>query len=117
MKKNIRTIKELKQERQKLKIQAEASKQLFFESLTETRTSATDFALNKIIIPAGAVGATLWGAKKIFGNAQGKQNGQAPSTNGKSLLASMLPKLLPLGISLVNAYFTKQVAEEVGPGA
>jgi hypothetical protein len=111
MKKKITSIKQLRAEHRKLKIQAEASKQLFFESLSETKKHATAFAVSKILLPTGAAGAAIWGAKKIFGASEEAED-NTHSENGQGVLAAMLPKLLPLGISLVNAYLTKEMVEE-----
>ena len=113
MKKKINNLKQLRQEQHRLKIKAEASKQLFFESFGETRRGATGLLFSRVLLPAGAAGLTAWGAKKIFGS-NGEEAGENGHDESPNVLLSLLPKLLPLGISLINTYLAKQAVEEAG---
>ena len=110
-------MQELYEEQKRLKLQAEVSKQLFFESFANTRRSTTDFVLKGILVPAGAAGLAAWGAKKIFGNGDTGQHEISPDShhekNGSNgTLSSLTSKLLPVGLSLLNAYLTKQFVKE-----
>lgn len=113
MKDRIRSLKDLQAKQESLKMQAEVSKQLFLESFGATRRNTTDFVLKGVLMPAGAAGLAAWGAKKIFGN-----DGEEADTNyheedqSNGLVSALLPKLLPIGLSLMNAYLTKQFVQE-----
>ena len=109
MRNRIRTLKDLQAKQNSLKIQAEVSKQLFFESFGNTRRSTTDFVLKGVLLPPGAAGVAAWGAKKFFGNKNGEHTASSHSNGGSS---DVLSKLLPIGLSLLNAYLTKQFVKE-----
>ena len=116
MNNNITSLAQLKKEKRKLKIQKEVSKQLFFESLGNTRKTAIRFLATKVLLPAGAAGVAAWGAKKIFGK-NGEEESMAfhsstANSGSESFFSSLTSKLLPIGLSLLNAYLTKQFVEE-----
>ncbi|MEZ4953043.1 MAG: hypothetical protein R2825_05660 [Saprospiraceae bacterium] len=113
MKDRIRTLKDLQAKQDSLKLQAEVSKQLFLESFSATRRNTTDFVLKGILMPAGAAGLAAWGAKKIFGNDEEEiETNFQEEEQSNGLVSALLPKLLPIGLSLMNAYLTKQFVQE-----
>lgn len=114
MKDQIRTFKDLQAKQDRLKLQAEVSKQLFFESFGNTRRSTGDFLLKGVLLPAGAAGLAAWSAKKVFGNnSTGNESNDFAAGNGASgFFSSLLPKLMPIGLSLFNAYLTKEFVKK-----
>lgn len=113
MKDRIRSLKDLQAKQDSLKLQAEVSKQLFLESFGTTRRRTTDFVLKGVLMPAGAAGLAAWGAKKIFGNEEEEvETTYHQEEEPNSFVSSLLPKLLPIGLSLLNAYLTKQFVQE-----
>lgn len=119
---NIKTLAQLKEAKRQLRIQKQATKQLFFDSLSETRKSTTHFVTNKVLIPAGITGLTAWGASKLISN--NNENGHSQTNKNVVSIANqfsdpnspafkLIQQLLPLGTKLLMAYLGKKTVEEV----
>lgn len=113
MKNKIRNLKELKAAKRKLEIQREASKQLFFESLSETRSQTARLLTTRLILPAGAAGLAAWGAKKVFsGNGQHPPQDDREDASSHKLTGEVLRRLLPVGLSLLTAWLDRRETAE-----
>ena len=98
---SIKTLSDLKKEKQKLLIQREASRLLFFKSLRATRDEALLLFTRKILLPVGVAGLASWGVSQFFSsNGKTGEEGEEEPDAGPSLLQ----QLLPLGIELLSTY-------------
>jgi hypothetical protein len=101
----IKNLSDLKKEKQKLLIQREASRLLFFKSLRATRDEALLLLTQKILLPVGIAGLASWGVSQFFSsNGEAGEEGEDESDTGPSLLQ----QLLPLGVELLSSYMHDQ---------
>lgn len=121
--KKIQSLSQLEKEKQKLKLKMEVSKREFSHSFKTTQSETKHFLLHKVIIPAGVVGAAGVGISKVMSSNKKKKQAQAnaqhyaaaatarPEKVKESSFAKwqgLIMKLLPIGIQLVQSYFTKE---------
>jgi len=110
MKRNITTLEELEQEQKKLKMTMELTKQAFAENLGTNRHQLKDFLLKKVALPTGAIGLGYAAIKKtasvVSDNNDENEKQHTASSSG------MLDKLVPLVLSVAQAYFFKQWGKE-----
>ncbi len=116
--KKINSLRELRQEKERLTIRIKTSQAEFGNSLRETRKKLGPFLLYKFAIPAGAVGLATLGIKKmIAGNHHEPEIGtyaqQEQEDSGFSWSA-MLIRFIPTALTFLQTYLkaTSAPAEE-----
>ena len=94
MSNSIRTIADQQKEKKKLLIRQEASRQLFNESLHQTKLSTFQFLTTKLLLPAGIAGIAGmvgWGTSNLFSSNGHSEMEEKESGDGPSLLKQLLP--------------------------
>lgn len=96
MKKNIHTLSQLYQEKEKLKLKMEITKHAFLQSLDHTQQETKHFLWSKVALPAILIGVTTQGIKAL-----------ASSDNKKAKAgdSSWLQRLIPIALSLATTIF------------
>lgn len=97
----IRTLAQLQEEKQKLKMQMEVSKREFIHSFGYTKTQAKDFLIKKVALPAGALGLATIGISKLTStNSTDTNNGMMRREN------SFFLKMMPIVLPMIQAYLS-----------
>ncbi len=103
MSSTIRTLDQLKQEKQKIKMEMEVSKKAFINSFGTTKSQAKDFLVKKVAIPAGAVGLVTLGAKQFLSSNSPRNQ----VVNRSSNYNYFLTKLIPLALPFIQSYLAE----------
>lgn len=102
MEKKISTLEELEKEQEKLKMIMELTRQEFVRNLGANRKQLSAFMLEKVALPLGAASIGVAVTKSMVTNNNTNANMSAVSSS------SLLKKLLPIGLNILQAYLVKQ---------
>ncbi len=103
MNKQITTLEEIEREQKKLKITMELTKESFIKNVSTNQGQLKELFVKKIAIPGGLFGLGYATIKSIarLGDKSTKQSPLESSS-------SVPEKMLPLALSLAQAYFFKK---------
>jgi len=106
MNKRITTLKELRKEKEKLKIKMEVTKHAFSKGLGASRREAGRFFWSKLALPAILAGLTAKGVSNLFSS-----NGQAEEKVAAEAEADSSPhwieRFLPLVFSILESFINE----------
>jgi len=97
----IKTLVQLQEEKKRLKMQMEVCKREFVHSFGYTKTQTRDFLVNKVALPAGALGLASIGINKLT-SSNNNDTKVVKVKNDNSFFLKMMPIVLPL----IRAYFS-----------
>ena len=109
MKKKIKNLAELKEEKQKLKLKREASKQMMLDSFKNTRNTAIDHLTSKVLLPTAIAGLGAWAISVLVADKKEKSN---EGEKRKATADTIFQNLVPIGIKLATAYMSNKMKEE-----
>lgn len=108
MKKNITTLEELEKEQEKLKMTMELTKEAFVQNIATNRYQLKDFLVKKIALPGGVIGLGYAAVKKMVAVAGAKKEQKKVESSSSDISE----KVLPIALSVAQAYFFKQWRKE-----
>lgn len=109
--KKISSLQELKKEKEKLRLSMQANQERIGHSLDIAKTTLPKFMAKKIVLPAGAVGLTIFGISQLVkGNKNHKVKEEELETSVGALAGygAVALRLLKSGIN----YFKKNATSE-----
>ena len=109
MERQISSIEQLQQEKSRILKEREICKDLFFESLNNTKENAGSL-LKKAILPAGIIGIALPTLIKLIASSKDPQHNSTNHSNNNWLL-DLAPIVVPL---IMNYFHAKEVEEQNG---
>lgn len=98
----IKTLDELQAKKKKLKMQIAISKREFRHSFGYTKNQTKDFLLQKVALPASAIGLATYGINKLTSSSDNNQQIRNLRKED-NFFFRMMPIILPL----IQAYFFK----------
>ena len=107
MSKNITTLAELEIEQEKLKMLMEVTRQEFARNLGTNRKELKNYLMNKVVIPAGAIGLGVAAVNKMAATKEKNKKYSKSSDN------DFWKMLLPLGVNIFQTYFLQKQTEKI----
>ena len=108
--KSIQTIEQLKQEKEKLRVTMENTRNTFVESLDNNRKQFSHFLIENIAIPAGVLGLGTIAAKKFSHSDNSKKE---KVKTKKSIFKGLIRQLFPVALHLVQAFLLQKQNENI----
>lgn len=109
MRKKITSLKELEQEKEKLRMTMAITKDALAQSIGTNRRQLKKIFIGNILLPSSAIGLGAYAIKKAT------QTKKIPisSAQQSTLFNGLLKQLLPIGIQFFQAYFSQAQQNEL----